>query len=298
MSNNSKISKEVRIGISFLVAVFLLYFGISFLKGVNIFKPSNVYYVIFEDVTGLAQSTPITLNGLNVGTLNSMALDAKDPSKVITSISLHDGINVTKGSTMELDVSTLGSATLIVNMNQSTKDYLVPGDTIFGHRKKGVFDSVDKIAPQFEALLPKIDSILSGLQTLVNDSSLTKTIANVNLITSDLAQTTKTLNQTMTSLNKDLPAITNNMVTITDDVSGLTKQLKDINIVETHKSIDATINNVEYLTEKLKSNESSIGLLLNDRQMYDSLNMTISNMSMLLKDVRENPQKYINVKVF
>ena len=295
---NNKVSKEVKIGIAFLISIFLLYFGISFLKGINVFKPSNTYFVAFDDVTGLAKSTPVTLNGLNVGSVHSMVLDADNPARVITSISLHEEIKITEGSQITLDVSTLGNANLILKLNSQSRNYLDINDTIIGHRKKGLFDSVDKIGPQFEALLPKIDSILVGLQALVNDSSLNKSLANVNLITSDLSKATKTLDQTMTTLNRDIPTITQNMSTITNDISGVTQQLKEIDLVATHQSIDATAENLEYLSGKLKSKDSSIGLLLNDRQMYDSLNMTISNMSLLLKDLRENPQKYINVKIF
>jgi phospholipid/cholesterol/gamma-HCH transport system substrate-binding protein len=293
-----KISKEVKIGIAFVIAIFLLYYGISFLKGINLFKPSNSYMVVFDDVSGLTQATPVTLNGFQVGLVSSMELDAKHGNRVITYLGMDKGVKIPKGSKMILDVSVLGAATIIMETNPYTQEYISGTDTIIGIRNKGMMDAAGNMLPQVQNLLPKIDSILSGINTLVNSPALTQSLTDVNQITGDLAKTTKQLNTMMAALNKDVPTITGNISQATTDLTGVSKQFSQIDIAATYKSVDATMKNLENLSARINSKDGSLGLLLNDRQLYDSLMTTMENASLLLKDVKEHPSRYINVKVF
>lgn len=294
----AKISKEFKIGIAFIFAIFLLYYGISFLRGVNIFKPSNSYVVVFDNVAGLTMSAPVTVNGLQVGLVRSMEIDPNNSNRIATYIDMDKGIKVPKGSRFELESSLLGNANLILKMGSPADGYLSVKDTIFGSKKSGLMDAADKLGPQLGDMMPKIDSILTSIEALAGNPALSNTLnnldqtmANVNNITSDLAQATKQLSTTMTAINRDVP-------TITSDLAATTKKLNDMDLASTYQSIDATLKNIENLSSKLNSKDNSIGLLLNDRQLYDSINSTLNNASLLLKDVKENPKKYINVKVF
>lgn len=294
----SKISKEVKIGMAFIVAILLLYYGISFLKGFNLFKPSNTYMVVFEDVSGLTMSSPVTLNGFQVGLVSSMELDPKNPKHVITYVNMDKGVKIPVGSKMKLDVSVLGSATIIMETNPYTQEYVSPTDTIIGIRNKGLMDAAGGMLPQVSELLPKVDSILTGINALVNNPALAQSLADVNRITADMSKSAQQLNIMMQSLNKDLPEISGNLNKITKDVSGLSGQLEQVDISSTYKSIDATVKNMEALSNKLNSRDNSLGLLMNDRQLFDSITSTLNNASLLLKDVKENPSRYINVRVF
>lgn len=294
-----KFSKEVKIGIAFVIALFILYFGINFLKGINIFKPSNSYTVVFDDVTGLTLSSPVVLNGFQVGLVYSMELENDTANKVAVVVNLDKGVKLNKGSKVKLDVSLMGTATVIIEQNPYTEEFYTVDDRIPGVRIAGMMEALGgDVMPQVGALVPKIDSILMALQLLVNNPALVKSLENVEVITADLAVSSKQLNQMMLSLNKNLPTIANNMTTASNDLTGMTGQLKSIDLVSSYKSIDSTLVNFQTLSSKLNGKDSSLGLLLNDRALYDSLSTTMSNASLLLKDVRENPSRYINVKVF
>lgn len=294
-----KFSKEVKIGIAFIVALFILYFGINFLKGINIFKPSNSYTVVFDDVTGLTLSSPVVLNGFQVGLVYSMKLENDTAHKVAVVLNLDKGVRLNKGSKVKLEVSLMGSATVVLEQNPYTDEYYTFDDPIPGVRVAGMMESIGAdVLPQVGALVPKIDSILMGLQLLVNNPALVKSLQNVEVITSDLAISSKQLNQMMIYLNKNIPVMTNNMTAVSNDLAGVTGQLKSMDLASSYKSIDSTLKNVQNLSSKLNGKDSSLGLLLNDRALYDSLSVTMGNASLLLKDVKENPSRYINVKVF
>lgn len=292
-------SKEVKIGIGFVVALFLLYTGINFLKGINIFKPANSYTVVFDDVTGLTLSSPVILNGYQVGLVYSMELDQQEENKVAVVLNLDKGVKITKGSKIKLDVSLMGSATVIIDKNPETQELYTSSDRIPGIRQLGMMESMSQtVLPQVGNLIPKIDSILSGVQLLVTNPALAKSLENVNVITSELTTASRQLNQMMTVMNKDIPKLANNMTTVSSDLAQVSGQFKTMDFQKSYQSIDSTLQNIQALTNKLNSKDNSVGLLMNDRQLYDSLVSTMGNASLLLKDVKENPSKYINVKVF
>ena len=169
-----KISKEVKIGMAFVIAIFILYYGISFLKGINLFRPSNSYMVVFDDVAGLTQATPVTLNGYPIGLVSSMKLDTEHGNRIITYLDMNKGVQLPKGSKMILDVSMLGSATIIVKESDNKTEFISPSDTIIGIRNKGMLDAAGGMIPQIQNLMPKIDSILTGINVLVNNPALSQ----------------------------------------------------------------------------------------------------------------------------
>lgn len=292
-------SKEVKIGLAFVVALFLLYYGINFLKGVNVFKKTNSYVVIFDNVSDLSLSSPVVLSGFQIGLVHSMELMNNNSRNVAVTLNLNKGVQIPRDSKMVLDVSLMGNAQVMVESNPYSKEYYSTGDTIKGTRNPGIMESVSQnMIPQLTNLVPKMDSILVGLQTIVNHPALTKSLDNVDIITTELAASSKQLNLMVAKLNKDVPVIADNMVTVTNDLTSVSGQFKSMNLASSYSAIDSTLRNLQSLTTRLNSKDNSLGLLLNDKALYDSLNNAVGNASLLLKDVKENPSKYINIKVF
>ncbi|MFR9165146.1 MAG: MlaD family protein [Dysgonomonas sp.] len=293
-----KISKEVKIGIAFVIALAILYFGISFLKGVNIFKPTNSYQVVFDDVSDLTLSSPVVLNGYQIGLVYSMELDNKT-GKTTTVLNLDKGVRIPKNSKIKLSIGMLGGAKVVLIPDSTATEYYSTDDLIIGVREKGMMEALsENMVPQIAAIVPKIDSILTSLQTTISDPKLSSALGNVDEITHNLARSTQQLNILLAAANKDVPKITANMAVVSEDLTTLTGQVKSMDLKATYNSVDSTLKNIQSLSERINSKDNSIGLLLNDRQLYDSLTSTLNNASILLKDVKENPSKYINVKVF
>lgn len=291
--------KEIKIGIAFVIGLFLLFFGLKFLKGVNIFKPSNSYVATFGDVSGLNISSPVLMNGFKVGLVSQMAVDPSNPAKIVVTVDMDKGVQIPKGSKFKLDVSMLGSASLLLEMNPYSKDIASLNDTLMGYAPLGMLDKVQKeMMPQVMVLLPKIDSILTGIQVLVNHPALQSSLANIDATTKNLQQATQSLNQMMLAMNKQVPVITHNLAVTSGNVSEMTTRFNKLEFEKTFAKIDSTMSNVQYISGKFASKDNSLGLLLNDRQMYDSLHKAIGNTSGLLEDLKKNPRKYINLKVF
>lgn len=292
----SVLTKEAKIGLVSIISLALLYIGINYLKGINLFQPTNYYHVEFNNVKNVTISSPVFVEGFKVGLVRDIIYDYSTTDKITVDISLEKDMRINKGSYITIVNSFLGGAELHIHLNKYVKEYLPSGSTIEGRMEQDMMESVQqKLLPSVEAMLPKIDSILGGLQTLINHPALAQSLEHIEKTTGNLEVSTRHLNQL---LNKDVPVIVDNLKTITNNFSTVSGNLKEINLAETVNAVNATLANLKMTTDKLNSKDNSIGLLLNDKTLYDNLNSTTENASKLLLDLRENPKRYVHFSVF
>ena len=292
----SVFTKEAKIGLVTIVSLALLYLGINYLKGINLFQPVNHYYVSFSNVKGGTISSPVFVGGFKVGLVRDIIYDYDTTGKIIVEVSLEDKMRLNKGSYIAVVNTFLSGAELHIHLNTYVDDFLKPGSTLEGRMEEDMMQSVqEKILPSVENLLPKIDTILGSLQTLIAHPALAQSLNHIEKTTSNLEVSTRQLNQ---MLSKDVPGIVNNLKTMTDNFSEVSANLKELDLATTVNSINATLANLKLTTDKLNSTDNSIGLLLNDKGLYDNLNSTMDNASKLLLDLRENPKRYVHFSVF
>ena len=285
-------TKEAKIGLVSIVSLALLYLGINYLKGVNLFKPVNHYYVAFSNVKGVTVSSPVFVEGFKVGLVREISYDYDTTGKISVLVSLEDKMRINKGSYITVVNSFLGGAELHIHLNTFVDDYFHSGDTIEGRMETDMMTSVqENLLPGIEQMMPKLDSILGGLQTLVNHPALTQSLAHVEQTTASLEHSSRRLDQL---LAKDVPVIVENLKGITTNFESVSGQLKELDLAGTMRTVNATLANLKLTTDKLNSADNSLGLLLNDRQLYDNLNGTMENASLLLLDLREHPKRYVH----
>ncbi|MGM9758917.1 MAG: MlaD family protein [Parabacteroides sp.] len=289
-------TKEAKIGLVSIISLVLLYIGINFLKGINLFQPTNYYQVAFTNVKDVTVSSPVFVEGFKVGLVREITYDYSTTDKITVLISLEKDMRINKGSYITIVNSFLGGAELHIHLNKYVNEYLASGSTIEGRLEEDMMTAVQsKILPGVETMLPKIDSILSGLQKLVNDPSLTQALHHIEKTTGTLEASTNQLDR---MLRKDVPVIMDNLKSITDNFTTVSGNLKELDLATTVNTINATLANLKMTTDKLNSKDNNLGLLLNDKGLYDNLNSTMDSANKLLIDFREHPKKYIHVSVF
>lgn len=299
MKENKYFTIEVKIALAAIIAIILLFFGINFLKGINIFKSTHTYYVTFSDVTGLTKSTPVYANGYAVGNVSDIYYNYNTPGKVVVKVELAKSMQIPQGTTAELMSSMLGSVTMNLLLAPNPLDHLSVGDTIHGRMHEGALEKVQAMIPAVEKMMPKLDSIMSSLNALLADPAIAATIHNTSDITANLKESTRQLNKI---LGNDIPRLTNRLDRIGENTEILTRNLSALDIATTLASVNQTINNVnktaESLNTKINSTDNSLGLLLNDRATYDNLNATMSSANNLLIDLKQHPKRYVHFSVF
>ena len=287
--------KEVKIGFIGIIALAMLFFGINYLKGVNMFKPSSYYYVEYTDINGLTVSSPVFASGYRIGLVRDIQYNHANPGHVVVGVELDEGMRIPTGSTGELVTEMLGTVKMNLKMNLKSKEYYQPGDTLPGIVNNGLMGVAEGVMPQVEQMLPKMDSILNSLNQLLAHPALAATLENTERLTANLDVTTRQLNQFM---QKDLPQLSNHMTTIADNFAVVSENLKQIDYAETFRKVDSTLYNVQLLTSKLGSKDNTIGLFLNDPAFYNNLNATTANAASLLKDLQEHPKRYVHFSLF
>ncbi|MBQ4519549.1 MAG: MCE family protein [Bacteroidaceae bacterium] len=289
------LTKEVKIGITGIVAIAVLVYGLNFLKGINVFKAGNGYYVEFEDIAGLVTSSPVYADGYGIGLVREIQYDYRNPGHVVVEIELDREVKLPIGTTAELETEMLGTVKMNLKLPRGVNRWYVQGDTLQGVVNAGVMGKAAGLVPKVEMMMPKLDSILMSLNNLLADQSLANTLHNAEQVTANLQITTERLNGLLAS---DIPAIAGNLNMVTENLAVISTNLKDIDYASTVARIDATLEGVKQFTDQLQSKENTVGMLLNDRALYDNLLKTTGNASALLEDLKEHPKRYVHFSLF
>lgn len=289
------LTKEVKIGITGIVAIAVLVYGLNFLKGINVFKAGNGYYVEFEDIAGLVTSSPVYADGYGIGLVREIQYDYRNPGHVVVEIELDREVKLPIGTTAELETEMLGTVKMNLKLPRGVNRWYVQGDTLQGVVNAGVMGKAAGLVPKVEMMMPKLDSILMSLNNLLADQSLANTLHNAEQVTANLQITTERLNGLLAS---DIPAIAGNLNMVTENLAVISTNLKDIDYASTVARIDATLEGVKQFTDQLQSKENTVGMLLNDRALYNNLLKTTGNASALLEDLKEHPKRYVHFSLF
>ncbi|MDR0864896.1 MAG: MlaD family protein [Candidatus Symbiothrix sp.] len=291
-------SKEVIIGIVTLVSLFLLYWGLNYMKGINLFKPTNHYYVLMPNVSELQNSSPVFVDGFKVGIVNDIEYEFTNPDadNIVVQISLDKDMKVQSGSYAELKSGLTSGAYLNLVLNKYVSAYYQVGDTLEGITNAGLMDKLSAdLLPQIEKILPRLDSILSGIQTLVNHPALTQSLDHIEGTTANLQKSSDRLNAL---LSKDVPVIVSNLNKVSSDFTVVSDNLKQVDVQSTLNTVDQAMQNINQMSKQLNNPDNTLGLFLNDRSLYDQLDSTARNASNLLLDIKEHPKNYVHFSVF
>lgn len=288
-------SKEAKIGLAGIIALCALVYGINYLKGINMFKPSSYFYVKFKNVNGLTVSSPVFADGYRVGIVHDLYYDYENPGNVVAEIDVDPSLRIPRGSTAELTADMLGGIKMSLLLANNPRERYEIGDTLPGSMNNGMMEKVAQLMPQMEQMLPKLDSILGSLNALLASPALPATLNNVEQLTANLNTTTQQLNGLMSN---DIPALTGKLNTLGDNMIVVSDNLKQIDYAAAMQKVDSTLNNVRLLTDKLGQKDNTVGLLLNDPSLYNNLSATSANAANLLKDLQENPKRYVHFSLF
>jgi len=315
-----KLSKEVKVSLLAVVAAVILFFGVRFLKGTEVFSSNKTYYVVYDHIEGLTASNPVLINGYKVGQVMGIKLLQEQGNHLLVTLQISDDILLGEGATTVLVSSDLlGSKALNLQVGNLSQP-LNEGDTLQSAMEKGIVERVQAqalpIAEKLDSTLARFNEILGGssdqedmsniIGTLVGDtSSISATVQN-------LEGTTRNLNDILQQNERSLSAIVANFELLSQQLSDqriglgplLTKlnrlmdSVNNLQLQPTVEKLDQIAQNLNAITEKIDEGEGSMGKLINNDSLYTNLNNAARDLDLLMIDLRENPKRYVHFSLF
>lgn len=293
-----KFSRELWIGALVIATVAVLYFGVNYLKGINIFNPTNYYYVKFDRVNGLSVSSPITIKGYKIGLIKDIIYNYDDPKDgIVVVLQVDDDLRIPVNSRAVLTSELLGGANVSLTLNAEMNGvFYKKGDTIPSFIDDGIMATVTaEIMPRVQSIVPQLDSLLVSLKTIAGDQAIQKSLGNIQRLTANLESASVSLNGLM---KNDVPVIMKNVNTITTDFSKVSANLSHVDFQATMKRVDNTLANLQTITDKVNRGEGTVGMLLNDKTLYNNLANTAGSANELLIDLKANPKRYVQFSLW
>ncbi len=294
-------SKEIKIAITAIIAVVIVYLGIIFMKGLKLFSSDNIYYVEMKNVGGLSKAGEVIANGMNIGVVKDITYDS-NRQMLTVAVELNEGFSLPRNSHATTVKDMLGAPKMNIILGENPRDLLAKGDTISGEGGGDLMSSIGEMVPQLKALMPKLDSILTAVNTLTNDPALASSLHNMEYISKNLKATTDDVNRLM---RHDVPLLMTHANSICSNIETTTRQLNEIDLTgmadnanATLKSANQVVSELQLFTNQLSNQNSSLGKLMNDPSIYNHLDSTMNNASRLLEDLRLHPSRYVHFSVF
>lgn len=291
-------NKEIKIAIMAVAGMFILYIGMNFLKGASLFSSDDLYFAKFSDVTGLSESSPIYADGFKVGTVKSIEYDYNHEGNIKVGFSLDDRLRLAKGSSAEIVSDMLGNVRINLLLANNPRESVRPGETIIGVVNNGAMAKAAEMIPEIEKILPKLDSIMTSLNTLLADPALRNSLHNMETVTGNLTATTDQANKLLAELNGRMPGMmtkADNVLANAEEASG---KLAKLDVAGTMAKVDATLANVEQLTRELNNPNGTVGKLLKDPALYDHITQTVKDADSLVIDLKQHPKRYVHFSLF
>ena len=291
---NKTLTRELWVGFLGILSLVIVYLLINFFKGVNLIDEGDNYYVKFDNIGEIVNSSPVFINGYKVGNVQDIDYDFKSQDGAFVLITVDNRLQIPEGSIAEIETELLGSSTINIKLAKGDR-FIAAGDTLSGRLNSGAMGEAAKMIPTLNNMLPKVDSILFSLNTILSNPAINNTLNNVEQLTTQLNSTSAELNK---MLKGDIATAGEKLVALEDEMLKLSEKLNEIEYQKIVASLEASLSNIEQLTAALNNGEGTAGMLLKDSTLYTKLNNTCEAATALLEDLKENPKRYVHFSVF
>lgn len=309
-----KFSKEIKAGLIAILAVVGFVVLFQFMKGRSLFTTDNIFYAKYDNVEGLTQSSPVSINGLKVGQVDKITPQTSKDGKIhfIVKITVDDNFEFSKNSNLEIfEPSLMGGKEMRVNLfygGPIAKD----GDTLKGAFKLGMMNSlssqVGPVKDQLQTVLHRVDSLMVNANQVMNEQNREE----IKILLHNLNKTVGALETTAGSVNKlvgnndpklqkvlDEASVTMQSGKVTLDKYGnLAESIDTQKLNATIANLDNTVGQLNKVVSGIDRGEGSLGKIMKDDQLYNNLNAASTNLNSLIEDLKANPKKYVNFSVF
>ena len=301
-----KFRKEVKVGVLAVIGILMSVFSYNYLKGFNLFEKNRSFKIIYEKVDGLSISNPVTLNGFKIGNVKKINFNPDNTKELIVDIIIENDVSFPKTSYAELYETGLigGKAIAIIPDYSNDSTVALDGDYLRGSIKPGLTELVNQILPQvqlqLEIVMKNAEIVLENINSLFDaetKAQLKSSVDDFSNLTNQLSETSNAISKLILENSQNISISVENIRLSSERISDVSKSLSPKTIKDIATNLDFVLSNLKNISKNLNSSTGTFGKLINDDNVYQNLDSTINELKVLIEDVRNNPNKYINFSV-
>ena len=303
--------RSVTVGVVSLLSIFLLYFGINYLKGVNVMNDKRVFHAYYQDIAGLTEGNSVTIKGHKVGTVTQITFDNERDNQLKVLINIENNIQIpinSEAKIVSLDLMGTKGISLILG---DTNVMVISGSELESEIEASLQDEVNaQILPlknKTEGLISSIDSVMTVITTVLNKDareSLSKSLISLDQTFTTLSETMLVVDKMVNDNKDNVTNMLTNFSSISDNLNQSNKEIKNIinNFSTLSDSLSkadilSTLSKIDKITNKINNSEGSLGELINDKELYNNLKEASSQLEELIKDIKLHPERYVSFSV-
>lgn len=298
-----KYTREIKVGVLAIICVFLLFYGFNFLKGVNIFSPTNSYHGVYTNLHGLEEQASVFIMGHKVGQVDRLRYDFTKDSAFTVDISIRKDIVLPEGTSLALRADGLlgGMAVELLFPEDATEKLqqqalIAHGATLPTVYLPGIVENLqNELIAKIANAVEQVDTLVAQLNGQLEGDHLKSTLANVDRISGDLTDVSGDLRRIM---NTQVPGIVNNADTAIANLNTVIADIKAADLKATVARVDTAIGGVNAVIADVRAQKGTLGQLIYNKSLYNHVDATVISADSLLTDIKAHPKRYVHFSVF
>jgi|TARA_A100001011_G_scaffold48747_1_gene46429 phospholipid/cholesterol/gamma-HCH transport system substrate-binding protein len=300
-----RLSKEIKAAFFVLSTILLFIFGFNYLKGSSILDKQKTIYAVYDEVDGLLVGANVMINGLSIGNVTELDF-LPNSTKIIVTLKVKDKLNFSSKSTASIyETGVLGGLAISIEPLFERESIVKTGDTLMSSVRPGLTELINRqiepLSRQLQSTITSVDSIFTGASNVLNRQTQEEIKESISVLTSAINAINNSsliIEETLISKNTQINNTIDNFEKISSNLSNVSDELNSFGLSSLLTNLQVSVDGIGSIVDKLDSDNSTLGKLINEDEVYNNLNSSIESLNILINDIKANPKKYVHFSVF
>ena len=300
-----RLSKEIKAAFFVLSTILLFIFGFNYLKGSSILDKQKTIYAVYDEVDGLLVGANVMINGLSIGNVTELDF-LPNSTKIIVTLKVKDKLNFSSKSTASIyETGVLGGLAISIEPLFERESIVKTGDTLMSSVRPGLTELINRqiepLSRQLQSTITSVDSIFTGASNVLNRQTQEEIKESISVLTSAIKAINSSsliIEETLASKSTQINNTLDNFEKISSNLSNVSDELNSFGLTSLLSNLEVSVDGISSIVDKLDSNNSTLGKLINEDEVYNNLNSSIESLNILINDIKTNPKKYVHFSVF
>ena len=300
-----RLSKEIKAAFFVLSTILLFIFGFNYLKGSSILDKQKTIYAVYDEVDGLLVGANVMINGLSIGNVTELDF-LPNSTKILVTLKVKDKLSFSSKSTASIyETGVLGGLAISIEPVFERESIVKTGDTLMSSVRPGLTELINRqiepLSRQLQSTITSVDSIFTGASNVLNKQTQEEIKESISVLTSAINAINNSsliIEETLTSKNTQINNTIDNIENISSNLSNVSDELNSFGLSSLLTNLEVSVDGISSVVDKLNSDNSTLGKLINEDEVYNNLNSSIESLNILINDIKANPKKYVHFSVF